>query len=708
MTTCGQCILHAVQHIHQSHNWDCGLACSEMALRFWGYENCSLKTLQEACGTKSVWTIDIAYLLQLFGLECELRTMILGVHPDYKNESYYVKDWDTDALRVNSLFQSAEEHGITVVKGHVSDEEIICHLGKYGLAIVLVDRSKLSCTDAATSSSSSSSSSLYSVGSLWSALQRKAFVGHYVLIVGHCTASQSFFLKDPACSHGWCEVPCRMLRAARTAFGTDEDILFLHAPPHLSRAARSPSASEHPSFCVCNARGRIRVDAGASAIFSCAGAGPGAGPGPGANCAGAGAVAHASLDNVTSSVRVKSSVGVFRSLRENVEMGGGPGEDSGEDGGDRTVHPLYSQPPSQRVPLGRLSWQLSQVSIKGRESEWVLCLGGSSSYGMLSPAVGSPQKYLARDRLARAELSGALEEVCLKHPTSNDTDECISTWSSTATPASTLAYTPLVNCTPCRCSMDSLGDGCLQPCSNSENIDEPCDLLTAKKSPENGEKVVTLESLPVSGLDLNAHQPSERNLVTENRMCAGDVSHLSQRIEYDFFRCSSPIEWGKWDASDGLVVRDSTKEPHESLQALEGERHVSGLGNVFVGDRPGSVDKEVDVEPSPSARKLEVSVQNPLQAPGDSNPGERKCLLCGGLIDDKRYPEDHHYAWYAKRYPHYHHYDHHHHTEQAGTADYSYPHPQYNEEADKKRSGALEKLDESCESTWSRIVRILW
>eukprot|EP00736_Rhodelphis_marinus_P001109 Rmarinus@m.4591 len=86
MTTCGQCILHAVQHIHQSHNWDCGLACSEMALRFWGYENCSLKTLQEACGTKSVWTIDIAYLLQLFGLECELRTMILGVHPDYKNE----------------------------------------------------------------------------------------------------------------------------------------------------------------------------------------------------------------------------------------------------------------------------------------------------------------------------------------------------------------------------------------------------------------------------------------------------------------------------------------------------------------------------------------------------------------------------------------------------------------------------------------------
>ena len=46
-----------VPHVLQSHNWDCGFACLEMALRAMGVapHECSLRTLRKRVPSTSIW-----------------------------------------------------------------------------------------------------------------------------------------------------------------------------------------------------------------------------------------------------------------------------------------------------------------------------------------------------------------------------------------------------------------------------------------------------------------------------------------------------------------------------------------------------------------------------------------------------------------------------------------------------------------------------
>ena len=54
-----------VPHVRQSFNWDCGLACTEMALRALGVpaSQCSLAKLRQRVPSSSIWTVDLAFVL---------------------------------------------------------------------------------------------------------------------------------------------------------------------------------------------------------------------------------------------------------------------------------------------------------------------------------------------------------------------------------------------------------------------------------------------------------------------------------------------------------------------------------------------------------------------------------------------------------------------------------------------------------------------
>ncbi|EDL97218.1 rCG61032, isoform CRA_c [Rattus norvegicus] len=106
-----------VPTIQQLYHWDCGLACSRMVLRYLGqlddgeFEN----ALQELQLTRSIWTIDLAYLMRHFGVRHRFCTQTLGVDKGYKNQSFYRKHFDTEETRVNQLF--AQGHFI-VLRGY--------------------------------------------------------------------------------------------------------------------------------------------------------------------------------------------------------------------------------------------------------------------------------------------------------------------------------------------------------------------------------------------------------------------------------------------------------------------------------------------------------------------------------------------------------------------------------------------------------------
>ncbi|XP_045880540.1 protein GUCD1 isoform X3 [Meles meles] len=170
--------------IQQLYHWDCGLACSKMVLRYLGplddgeFES----ALRELRLTRSIWTIDLAYLMRHFGVRHRFCTQTLGVDKGYKNQSFYRKHFDTEETRVNQLFAQAKACKVLVEKcGH----RCCCRSPDYQ--------------------------------------------GHFIVLRGYNRTTGCIFYNNPAYADpGMCSTSISNFEEARTSYGTDEDILFVY------------------------------------------------------------------------------------------------------------------------------------------------------------------------------------------------------------------------------------------------------------------------------------------------------------------------------------------------------------------------------------------------------------------------------------------------------------------------------------------------
>eukprot|EP00070_Physeter_catodon_P034696 XP_028341590.1 protein GUCD1 isoform X2 [Physeter catodon] len=169
--------------IQQLYHWDCGLACSRMVLRYLGQLDDSEfeSALQELRLTRSIWTIDLAYLMRHFGVRHRFCTQTLGVDKGYKNQSFYRKHFDTEETRVNQLFAQAKACKVLVEKcGH----RCFCRTPDYQ--------------------------------------------GHFIVLRGYNRATGCIFYNNPAYADRMCSTSISNFEEARTSYGTDEDILFVY------------------------------------------------------------------------------------------------------------------------------------------------------------------------------------------------------------------------------------------------------------------------------------------------------------------------------------------------------------------------------------------------------------------------------------------------------------------------------------------------
>ncbi|WJX38367.1 hypothetical protein P8452_26037 [Trifolium repens] len=208
-----------VPHINQIYTWDCGLACVVMVLKTIGVNNFDIEALAELCCTNSIWTVDLAYLLQRFSVAFSYFTVTFGANPNYCGESFYKEELPNDLARVDTLFKDAMEAGIDIQCRSISKEEIsfLILSGKY-IAIALVDHNKLRfCCSHAWQD--------FHVPGVLSS--NSDYTGHYVLICGFDAGADMFEIRDPASSRKHKRISSKSLEEARKAFGTDEDILLI-------------------------------------------------------------------------------------------------------------------------------------------------------------------------------------------------------------------------------------------------------------------------------------------------------------------------------------------------------------------------------------------------------------------------------------------------------------------------------------------------
>nr|XP_036849017.1 protein GUCD1 isoform X1 [Manis javanica] len=221
--------------IQQLHHWDCGLACSRMVLRYLGQLDDSEfeSALQELQLTRSIWTIDLAYLMRHFGVRHRFCTQTLGVDKGYKNQSFYRKHFDTEETRVNQLFAQAKACKVLVEKCTVSVQDIQEHLAQGHVAIVLVNSGVLHCDLC----SSPVKYCCFAPSGHHCFCRTPDYQGHFIVLRGYNRATGCIFYNNPAYANpcwptvslaGMCITSISNFEEARTSYGTDEDILLVY------------------------------------------------------------------------------------------------------------------------------------------------------------------------------------------------------------------------------------------------------------------------------------------------------------------------------------------------------------------------------------------------------------------------------------------------------------------------------------------------
>ncbi|XP_024027789.1 protein GUCD1 isoform X1 [Morus notabilis] len=224
-TSCGSALCRSrfieVPHINQLYYWDCGLACVLMVFRTVGINSHNIKSIAELCCTTSIWTVDLAYILQKFSVSFSYYTVTFGVNPNYSVETFYKEQLPNDLLRVDTLFKKSLEAGINIQCRSISREEIsrLILSGKY-IAIALVDQHKFR-------SNSLKESWLKDVFMTDFTGSNSNYTGHYVIICGYDSLTDEFEIRDPASARKHVKVSSDCLEEARKSFGTDEDLLLI-------------------------------------------------------------------------------------------------------------------------------------------------------------------------------------------------------------------------------------------------------------------------------------------------------------------------------------------------------------------------------------------------------------------------------------------------------------------------------------------------
>jgi len=184
---------------------------------------------EEKFGT-STWTIDLCYLLLRANIPIKYHTITLGVDPGYSGENFYSHILSKDTQRVIDRFDAAQARGITVAQTSTDTADIIQHLAKHGLVIVLTDANLLRCeTCTYYSMTCIGQTNSNSCLATWCPNTKKSsYAGHYVAVVGYNLANGgTITYRNPSISDRECTMSFDDFDKARTAYGTDEDVIFI-------------------------------------------------------------------------------------------------------------------------------------------------------------------------------------------------------------------------------------------------------------------------------------------------------------------------------------------------------------------------------------------------------------------------------------------------------------------------------------------------
>lgn len=190
-------------HVSQVTNMGCGVACLMMVMRWAGIDFEIVDHIP-----MPAWTIDLYIYLREANLDATMHTLVAGMNPDNIHLDWYAQHMSSaaDVARCNEQFASARTKGWEVEQRATTLAEVSSRVAQQDtISICLVD------------------------GNLLNQQNSSSFAGHFIVLVHFEESTGCFWTLDPAQQRD----PCirifnkSQLEKARTAAGTDEDIIFI-------------------------------------------------------------------------------------------------------------------------------------------------------------------------------------------------------------------------------------------------------------------------------------------------------------------------------------------------------------------------------------------------------------------------------------------------------------------------------------------------
>jgi len=217
-------------HVGQKYDWDCGVACLEMAVKWWNadLDKENKKIIDCIDISTALWTIDIFVGLHQNGIFSTIMyTNYKGVNPSHFDEIWYKDHLSADIQRVNDKFLYADELSLDIRVEALSMRAICQHLSLgpsesesgsgsgsgSGVAIILVDINKMR-----------------NYPSVESAKSEK-YTGHYIFLLGYDSRTSEAQYLDPSKDPGVEYISIDILEEARMQNGTDQDIIVISKQP---------------------------------------------------------------------------------------------------------------------------------------------------------------------------------------------------------------------------------------------------------------------------------------------------------------------------------------------------------------------------------------------------------------------------------------------------------------------------------------------
>eukprot|EP01063_Lacrimia_lanifica_P016989 TRINITY_DN23654_c0_g1_i1.p2 TRINITY_DN23654_c0_g1~~TRINITY_DN23654_c0_g1_i1.p2 ORF type:complete len:264 (+),score=89.28 TRINITY_DN23654_c0_g1_i1:30-821(+) len=243
-------VLLPVPAVRQTESHDCGLACVAAALA-WARDDEAWADLSRVKTEYSVfsgrgrpeqmeglWTVELlAFVQSVVGGAVEMATTQCEVDVEYAGMPFYNSQggtaeeaaaFDADLVRINALYDSLSD---AICPQPYSRPQLLAGLRSGGCVfIVLVDDRRLRCLcRLRPEKDRSSPCGCRARPARPPSPTRDGFLGHYVVLIGLDEEEGVYYYTDPNTTCAVCRSRFDDFDAARSCFGTDDDVLRLTA-----------------------------------------------------------------------------------------------------------------------------------------------------------------------------------------------------------------------------------------------------------------------------------------------------------------------------------------------------------------------------------------------------------------------------------------------------------------------------------------------